>query len=83
MNIVQHPKVFIEINGDQHYKMVNWYKRISKRSGNTPEEEFENRKKLDRIKRKFARKHGIYIEIDLRKIKTLDKAIKYIEKRIK
>ena len=34
------------------------------------------------MKKKFAKKNGIYIEIDLRKVKTVEKAIEKIERRI-
>ncbi len=66
--------IFIEINGKQHYDS----------NSNThffqTDDDFENRKSLDRMKRKYARQNGVYIEIDLRKIKTTEKAIAYIEK---
>ena len=63
--------IFIEINGKQHYVRNSFYNRT--------EEEFEYQKKKDRMKRKFARKNGTYIEVDLRKIKTTEDAIVYIE----
>ncbi len=63
--------VYIEVNGGQHTKIVPlWHK--------TPDD-FEDSKYRDKIKKQFAKKHGIYIEIDLRKIKTVEEAIKYIE----
>jgi len=68
---VPEKNAFIEINGLQHYKFVNAWHRTKER--------FLYNKKLDRLKRKFARKHGIYIEIDLRKIKTVEDAITHIE----
>jgi len=46
-------------------------------------DEFEYQKHLDKIKRKFAKKHGTYIEIDLRKIKTTEQAIEYVESILK
>lgn len=65
---------YIEVHGEQHYKFIQyWHKK---------EEEFEYQKHKDRIKRKFARKHGTYIEIDLRKIKTTEESIEYIGKII-
>lgn len=65
-------KIFIEVNGKQHYSFMEkwWHKTI---------ENFEKSKKRDAIKKKFAKKNGIYIEIDLRKIKTPEEAISYIE----
>lgn len=63
--------IFIEIQGEQHY--VNkpfWY---------SSEKEFENRKYLDNIKKNFAKENGVFIEVDLRKIKTIENAIFYVE----
>ena len=65
---------FIEINGKQHYQ--NDYKFFK------TEDEFRYNKMKDRLKRKFAKQHGIYIEIDLRKIKNIEKAIEKINKEI-
>lgn len=70
---------YIEVHWNQHYELSSFHKTQAKRSHKTPEEEFEYQKHLDRLKRRFARKNGIYIEIDLRKIKTTEKAIEYIE----
>jgi hypothetical protein len=66
--------IFIEINGKQHYQNDNHFFKTKN--------EFDDRKKLDRMKRKYARQNGLYIEIDLRKIETTEQAIKFIEKRI-
>lgn len=74
--------IYIEVNGEQHY-LLNWFHLSqAKVKGTSPEEEFEYQKKKDRMKRKYARKNGIYIEIDLRKIKTVEQAIEYVEKII-
>lgn len=63
--------VFIEVNGKQHYVfMKNWHKTLDK---------FEYEKERDRMKRKYARKNGKYIEIDLRKIKSTEEAIAKID----
>lgn len=62
---------FIEINGKQHYIFEKHFYKT--------EEDFNYRKYKDRLKRKFARKNGTYVEIDLRKIKTKEEAIRYIE----
>ena len=43
------------------------------------EKVFKESKYRDRIKKKFAKKNGTYIEIDLRKIKTTEQAIGYVE----
>lgn len=74
---------YIEIHGYQHYQLNNWHKKQANKKGTTPEEEFEYQKHKDRLKRRFARKNGIYIEVDLRKIKNVEEAIKYVEKIIK
>lgn len=63
--------IYIEIHGHQHFKFIPHFHKSK--------EDFEYRKKLDTMKRKFARKNGMYIEIDLRKTKTIEQAINYIE----
>lgn len=75
--------VYIEVHSWQHYKLDNWHKQLAGKKGITPEEEFENQKHRDRLKRRFARKNGTYIEIDLRKIKNTEEAIECIKERIK
>lgn len=70
---------YIEIHWEQHYRLSYFHNLLSKVNETTPEEEFEYQKHKDRIKRRFARKNGTYIEIDLRKIKTTEEAIKHIE----
>jgi len=74
--------VYIEINGIQHYALHNWHKLLSIRYNTTPEKVLTEQRSRDRIKKNYARKNGIYIEIDLRKIKTIEEAIQYIEKRL-
>lgn len=64
--------IFIEVNGQQHYKKTDFW---NGRDGNN----YEKQKIRDNIKRKYAKKNGIYIEIDLRKIKTISQAILEIE----
>lgn len=73
---------YIEVHWDQHYEICYFHKMKAKKNNTTPEEEFEYQKHLDKIKRSFAKKHGKYIEIDLRKIKTINEAIEHIEKII-
>lgn len=75
--------VYIEVHGGQHYSLNGWHTQLSKKNGRTPVEEFEYQKHLDRLKRRFARKHGTYIEIDLRKTKTVEQAIEYVESILK
>jgi hypothetical protein len=65
--------VFIELNGRQHYV---------KGAFNISDSEFEHRKKLDKIKKKYAEENGLYIEVDLRKLKIFEDIVKYIEKKL-
>lgn len=71
--------IYIEINGSQHYCLNSWHFRQSKIKGTSPIDEFEHQKRKDKLKKKFAKKNGSYIEIDLRKIKSMEQAIKYIK----
>lgn len=61
---------YIEVHGKQHYDFVEYFHKTL--------ENFENCKKKDKLKKNFAKKHGIYIEIDLRKILKLEEAISKI-----
>ena len=71
---IEHMKTYIEIHGEQHYIFTKYFHETI--------ENFEHCKKLDRMKRKRCRKNGIYIEVDLRKIKTIEQAIEYVESKI-
>lgn len=71
---------YIEIHGGQHYRESSWHIGTAKKNNTTPKKELEYQKYKDKLKKNFAKKNGIYIEIDLRKIKTTEQAIKYIEK---
>jgi hypothetical protein len=71
--------IFIEVNGKQHYRLATYHYLQSKKKGTTPKQEFENQKYKDKLKKKFAKENGVYIEVDLRKTKTLEAAIMYIE----
>ena len=73
--------IYIEINGKQHYILNTWHYALAKKNGTTPEEELNYQKTRDKLKRTFARKNGKFIEIDLRKIKSLEEAIEYFESR--
>lgn len=68
-------KIFIEINGGQHYKFIPYFHGTI--------EKFKENNKMDEMKKKYAKENGIYIEIDLRKFKTVEIAIKYIENILK
>lgn len=73
--------IYVEVNGIQHYKLQNWHKMKAKRNNTTPEQEFQYQKDRDILKKKFAKKNGTYIKIDLRKIKTIKEAIGYIKNK--
>ncbi len=63
--------IFIEIHGLQHYLFVKyWHKN---------QEGFEYSQYKDKIKKEYARENGSYIEVDLRKIKSIEEAIEYVE----
>jgi len=74
---------YIEVHWEQHYKVCYFHKLSAKKNRTTPEEEFEYQKYKDKIKKTFAKKNGIYVEVDLRKIKTDEEAIGYIESILK
>ena len=63
--------IVIEIQGHQHYYFMKRF--------HVDQEGFEYKKKKDEMKKKFAKKNGMYIEIDLRKIKTVEQAISIVE----
>jgi len=63
--------IYIEIHGEQHYCFIkHWHKT---------QDGFKKQKRRDKLKKEFARKNGTYIEVDLRKIKSIEQAIKYIK----
>lgn len=64
-------KIFCEVMGQQHYKKVSYFQR--------GENDFEKQFERDNIKEDYAVKHGRYIEIDLRRIKNVEDAIKSFE----
>lgn len=74
--------IYIEINGKQHYSLSGWHGLQSEKNNTSPEKEFYYQKEKDNLKKKFARKNGAYVEVDLRKIGTTEEAIRYIEKKI-
>lgn len=71
------PKIYlyIEIHGIQHYIQQSIFYKTK--------EDFLERKRLDKIKKKHAEKVGYYLEIDLRKTKSIEKAIELVENKIK
>lgn len=71
---------YIEVHWEHHYKVCFWHKKLAERKEISPEEELKYQKHKDKIKKVFANKNGIYIDIDLRKIKTTEEAIKHVEK---
>lgn len=74
---------YIEVHWEQHYKLSYFHKLSAKRNGTTPEQEFEYQKHKDKMKKKYCRKNGYYIEVNLLKIKTVEAAIEYVEEKIK
>lgn len=64
--------IYIEVHGGQHYKFIEYFHKTK--------DVFEYNKKLDKLKKNYAKKNGIYIEVDIRKIKTPEEAIGYINK---
>lgn len=66
--------IFVEIHGEQH--------NINKKYFYKTDEEFEYRQYLDEIKKQYCQENGLYIEVDLRKIKTTNDAIIYIEQKL-
>jgi hypothetical protein len=62
---------YIEVHGPQHYR-AGFFTKTS--------DEFKDSRYRDQLKKNYAKKHGTYIEIDLRKITTSQDAIDYLEK---
>lgn len=63
--------IYVEIHGKQHYEFIkHWHKDM---------DGFRYSQHKDLMKKQYAEENGIYIEIDLRKIKTIKDAISYIE----
>lgn len=65
--------IFVEIQGLQHYYWDSSF-------GIRTIDDFEYSLYKDKIKKLYAEKNGIFIEIDLRKIKTVQEAIAILEK---
>lgn len=68
-------KIFVEVMGRQHYKYVEFFHR--------EKNSFKELKYRDGVKRRYAKKNGIYIEINLGKIKEPEEAISIIISVIK
>ena len=66
--------IYIEIHGAQHYFFVPLYHKTK--------EGFKESQNRDKIKKRYAKKSGTYIEIDLRKIKTIEQAIECVKFQI-
>lgn len=67
-------ELFIEVQGEQHYKFTQGFHKTEK--------EFEMSLYRDDIKREYAEKNGVFIEIDLRIVKNFDDAVVIINKEI-
>lgn len=61
---------FIEVHGIQHYEFVKHYHKTR--------DYFEYKQGLDKIKRRYAEENGWYIEVDLRKLRSVEDAYKYV-----
>ena len=67
--------IFIEIQGIHHYQRISyWHKEIK---------DFEYQEEKDLLKKNYAENHGIFVEVDLRKILTSEDAINLILKYVK
>jgi hypothetical protein len=67
-------KIFIEVQGQQHFEYrKSWHKTI---------ENFKYSQYKDKIKKRFAKNNGIFLEIDIRKVKTIKEAKYMVEKII-
>lgn len=63
--------LFIEVHGGQHYSYSEYFHKTLER--------FESSKNRDLLKKNYAEKNGIYLEIDLRKTKETSEAIDTVE----
>lgn len=64
--------IFIEFQGEQHFVKHYLY--------HPTDEDFKYQKYKDGVKRRFAKKNGIFIALDLRKFDTVEKAKNEISK---
>ena len=62
--------IYIEFQGEQHFVKHYLY--------HPTDEDFKYQKYKDGVKRRFAKRNGIFIALDLRKFDTVEKAKKYI-----
>lgn len=53
-NEIPEIKLIIEVNGEQHYKCIDWFYHDS----DNPEQQLEYRKYLDSFKEEYAIQHG-------------------------
>lgn len=75
-------KLFVEINGQQHYYISGWTKLKAKSLGKSPKKLFLEQTKRDEIKKNYAKSNGSYLEINLVKIKTIKKAIEILDRKV-
>lgn len=66
--------IYIEVHGKQHYNFIPYWHKTK--------ENFKYNRRLDRLKRKFSKDNGLYIEVDMRKIKTMDDSLNFIINKI-
>lgn len=61
---INNKNLIIETHGPQHYELNGWHITRAKKTGRTPEEEFEYQKWKDNFKKEYALNHGYeYLEI--------------------
>jgi len=61
---------YVEVQGRQHFKYVPYWHKTKKR--------FKEQQRRDAIKKEWAEAHGVFIEIDIRKYDTPEKAIEFL-----
>jgi len=66
---------YIEVHGIQHYRFIQYWHKT--------EDGFKYQKHKDKIKKRFAKKFGFYIVIDIRKEKSVEKILNKIYKNKK
>jgi hypothetical protein len=66
--------LFIEVQGGQHYEFTPKFHPCY--------EDFKYQQFKDKIKREYAKRNGIFLEIDLRVVKDRTDAINIVEKEI-
>lgn len=70
-NQISDLKLIVEVNGIQHYELGGWHITAAKKSGKTPQEEFEGLWYRDKLKKQFALDNGYhYIAISYKDVEN-------------